>query len=187
MDGLKSLGAKVAPFMPVIGGLLGGPGGAVVAGALAKQLGAPSDSPDVLEEFLSRLSPQEKTGIDMQFAHERAMAELKSDTDIAMAQIDLNKTETQHSSLFVAGWRPFIGWSCGAGIAYHFILRPISNGVLSWKGVGCTVVDGVTTCAALFPPIDTASLSALVFGMLGLGVKRTIEKINGVARGSLRE
>jgi hypothetical protein len=87
------------------------------------------------------------------------------------AQLDVNKTEAQHTSLFVAGWRPFIGWTCGCALAYQFILRPL----LPWLAL----VSG--TQVPEMPNLDD-SLMELVMAMLGLGGLRTFEKIKGVAR-----
>ncbi|MFN7834847.1 MAG: 3TM-type holin [Burkholderiaceae bacterium] len=87
------------------------------------------------------------------------------------AQLDVNKTEAQHTSLFVAGWRPFIGWTCGCALAYQFILRPL----LPWLAM----VSG--TQVPEMPNLDD-SLMELVMAMLGLGGLRTFEKIKGVAR-----
>lgn len=87
------------------------------------------------------------------------------------AQTEVNKTEAQHASLFVAGWRPFIGWVCGSALAYQFILRPL----LPWFSVmvGHPVPE--------MPSLDD-SLMELVMAMLGLGGLRTFEKVRGVAR-----
>lgn len=87
------------------------------------------------------------------------------------AQTEVNKVEAQHSNLFVAGWRPFIGWVCGSALAYQFILRPL----LPWFSVmvGHPVPE--------MPSLDD-SLMELVMAMLGLGGLRTFEKVRGVAR-----
>ena len=88
-----------------------------------------------------------------------------------LAKVELNKAEAQHKSVFVAGWRPFIGWTCGAGIAWAMVLQPIAQwGVTRWG-------DG-----AELPTIDTGYLMELIMGMLGMGGLRTFEKMKGVAR-----
>jgi len=94
-----------------------------------------------------------------------------------MAQLEVNKTEAQHSSIFVAGWRPFIGWVCGAGLAYGFILRDL----IAW-GLRIYMPE-------LEPPptLQLGELLGLLGGMLGLGGLRTFEKIHSVDRSSLRE
>lgn len=76
---------------------------------------------------------------------------------VAAAQSATNTAEAQSSSLFVSGWRPFIGWCCGAGFLYT-ILQP----------------------ALHLPPVDTNAMITILSGMLGLGGMRTVEKIGGV-------
>jgi hypothetical protein len=87
----------------------------------------------------------------------------------ALAQIDLNKTEAAHGSIFVAGWRPFIGWVGGAGLAWAFIVQPVATWALAIWAPGTSV-----------PSIVTDNLFELVLAMLGLGGMRTFEKIRGV-------
>lgn len=82
-----------------------------------------------------------------------------------LAQTDVNKVEAANSSVFVAGWRPAIGWVCALAMGYQYLLRPFLvafNPVLA------------------FPGLDD-NLWQLLAGMLGLGGLRTFEKVNGVA------
>ena len=83
----------------------------------------------------------------------------------AMWQIELNKVEAGHRTIFVAGWRPFIGWVCGFAFAYHFIFQPFLTFILSALGVQLSA-----------PTFDMDSLSAVLMGMLGLGGLRSFEK-----------
>ena len=83
-----------------------------------------------------------------------------------IGQIELNKAEAQSQSLFVAGWRPFIGWTCGAAYAYTFVIQPFLVFVLGAFGV---------TLPPL-PHLDWSELSFVLFGLLGLGAMRTYEK-----------
>ena len=80
------------------------------------------------------------------------------------AQIEVNKVEAAHKSLFVAGWRPAIGWICGFALLYSTIISPI-------LGIWVTV-----------PEVDTSLLTTVLMGMLGLGTLRTVEKIQKVSR-----
>lgn len=108
-------------------------------------------------------------------AREKAAVELQLVTaanSALLAQIEVNKTEAASSSVFVAGWRPFVGWACGAGLTVPTVVIPL----LSWAGS----VAGMTMPPP--PEIDTAILLQLLFGMLGLGGLRTFEKSRGVAR-----
>lgn len=88
-----------------------------------------------------------------------------------MAQLEINKAETAHRSIFVAGWRPFIGWVCGMSLAYQYLLRPILMFVS--KAFHFDIPD--------FPGIDD-NLWELMIGMLGLGTLRTFEKIKNVSK-----
>lgn len=82
-------------------------------------------------------------------------------------QTKINEVEAQHRSMFVAGWRPFIGWICGIAFGYHFIAFPIIR----------TIYPDVE-----FPQLDSEPLFTVLMGMLGLGGLRTFEKIKGKAK-----
>ena len=88
-----------------------------------------------------------------------------------MAQLEVNKVEAAHKNMFVAGWRPFVGWCCASALAYHFILQPILVFVLSISGYQVAL-----------PEFDMSSLMTVLLGMLGLGGMRTIEKVQKVSR-----
>jgi len=79
-------------------------------------------------------------------------------------QSEINKVEAQHRTIFVAGWRPFIGWVCGVALAYNFILRDL----LVWF-IGPEQVP---------PALQMEHLMTVLIGMLGLGGMRTFEKFN---------
>lgn len=100
-----------------------------------------------------------------------ALREKELDQRPVLAQIDVNKAEAQHQSVFVSGWRPFIGWVCGCGFVYQYVARPLLPWALTVAGV-----DGVPALPAL-----DGSLMELTVGMLGLGALRTFEKTKGVA------
>lgn len=86
-------------------------------------------------------------------------------------QREINKAEAAHESLFVAGWRPAIGWVCALALGFQYLVRPL----LAWAG-------GVWwSHLPLLPGIDDA-LWQLMFGMLGLGGLRSFEKARGVAK-----
>ena len=93
-----------------------------------------------------------------------------------MAQIEVNKEQAKHSSLFVSGARPAIMWVCCLGLFWSFFLAPF----LSWL----IVASGST---ATLPEIETEGLLSLTLALLGLGGLRSFEKFKGVARNSLKD
>ena len=97
-------------------------------------------------------------------AHEIATMAERHAQQLAQGQLDVNKVEAAHKSLFVAGWRPAIGWVCAIGLFYNVIL---ANIIGIW-------VD--------LPEIDTTLLVPVMMGMLGLGAMRSYEKVQGVSR-----
>jgi|TARA_R100000951_G_C2609683_1_gene170820 hypothetical protein len=79
-------------------------------------------------------------------------------------QSEINKVEAQHRTIFVAGWRPFIGWVCGVALAYNFVLRDLLIWFLGQEQVP--------------PALQMEHLMTVLVGMLGLGGMRTFEKLN---------
>ena len=94
-------------------------------------------------------------------AHEIATMAERHAQELAKGQLDVNKVEAAHKSLFVAGWRPAIGWVCALGLFYNVIL---ANIIGIWVDV---------------PEIDTTLLVPVMMGMLGLGAMRSYEKVQG--------
>ena len=88
-----------------------------------------------------------------------------------LAQLEVNKSEAAHKSIFVAGWRPFVGWVCGVSLAYHFIVAPLLQFGFALSGMEQEL-----------PEFDFSQLSTVLMGMLGLGGLRTFEKMKGVSR-----
>lgn len=97
-------------------------------------------------------------------AHEIATLAQKQAHKSALAQLEVNKVEAAHKSLFVSGWRPAVGWSCCFALVYSTILAPI-------LGIWFTI-----------PPVDSSLLTTVLMGMLGLGAMRSAEKVKGVQR-----
>jgi hypothetical protein len=87
-----------------------------------------------------------------------------------MGQIEVNKVEAQHASIFVAGWRPFIGWTSGVGLAYTFVAAPFIEFIA--RAVGYTQE---------MPLPDASQLMVLVTSMLGVGAMRSYDKKQGTA------
>lgn len=126
-----------------------------------------------IEGLLDKWIPDADTKAKL--AHDIATMAERHAHEAAIAQVETNKTEAQHRSVFVAGWRPFVGWTCGAALAYHFILQPLAVFVLvAFNVTGLHPSD--------LPSFDMDALMTVLLGMLGLGGLRTFEKYKGVSK-----
>ena len=104
-------------------------------------------------------------------AHEIATMSERHAQELAKGQLEVNKAEAQHKSLFVSGWRPAVGWCCVFGMMGNYMVIPFTNFVLALLEIDVTV-----------PLIDTATMMPVLMGMLGLGAMRTYEKRTGVSK-----
>lgn len=95
----------------------------------------------------------------------------------ATLQAMTNIEEAKHPSVFVAGWRPAIGWVCAIGLGYGVVLRDIIIVLSSFTEAD---LSGL-------PPVDTATLISLILALLGLSTQRTVEKLRGVNRDTLSD
>jgi hypothetical protein len=121
-------------------------------------------------DVAGRFLPEDK---EKRAAAEREIKEKLTDSlaKIDLAQLDINKTEAAHRSLFVAGWRPAVGWTCTAALAYSYVLEPILTFGLAQAGY---LVD--------LPAVDMSQMMPVLMGMLGLGSLRSWEKVKGVSK-----
>lgn len=122
-------------------------------------------------KIIEKLIPdeQERARLQLEMLKLNQQGEFKElDIELAKitAQTEVNKVEAASSSIFVSGWRPAIGWICGAALAYQYLIRPFLIGVFGYTAM---------------PSLDD-NLWELLMGMLGLGGLRTFEKIKGVAK-----
>ena len=107
----------------------------------------------------------------MALAHEISTMAERHAQELAKGQLEVNKVEAASKSMFVAGWRPFIGWVCGIGFLSNFIIIPMANFGLALAEVSIVI-----------PMIDTTQMMPVLMGMLGLGAMRTVEKVQKVSR-----
>ena len=112
----------------------------------------------LLDKVIEDKDEKNRIAFELSTLAERHAAEL------AKGQMEINKVEAAHHSIFVSGWRPCIGWVCALGLLYNTIL---SNILGIWVEV---------------PEIDTTLLVPVMMGMLGLGAMRSYEKVQGVSR-----
>ena len=150
---------------PTLATALGGPLAGMAATFLAGKLGLSESSVEAVSAAVAGMSGAELVRmkeLDVQF--QTAMAE--NGIKLDLAQIGVNTEEAKSANLFVAGWRPFIGWTCGAGMAYAAIVLPVME-FIAKVGFGY---------AGDFPKVDWAILGQVLLGILGLGGMRTYEK-----------
>lgn len=91
------------------------------------------------------------------------LEQAKLQSSIYLAQIEVNKIESANTNLFVAGWRPAIGWICALGLFYQYLLYPIIGGFITQ-----------------LKSLEIEQIMSLLFGLLGLGGLRTLEKVKNV-------
>lgn len=109
--------------------------------------------------------------IEAQAKADALKAQLTEELQATMGQLEINKIEAGSSSIWVSGWRPAVGWVGATGYGYEMLIRPLINGMLVSFGF-----------PPAFPTIEVEALSTLLFGLLGFGAYRTVEKIKGVAK-----
>ena len=119
--------------------------------------------PDPLEAGKARLALA-------QMSQNGELAVLTADTELMKAQAAINEAEAGSGNLFVAGWRPFVGWCCAGGVGLQFL-----GPVLTWGAA-------LAGWPVVFPQMDTGTLMPLLLGMLGIGGMRTYEKVTGAAK-----
>ena len=128
----------------------------------------------IIQKLLSFIpDPAQKAAAQLALLQAQQAGEFKEiDAQLAanLAQADVNKTEAASTSGFRAGWRPFIGWTCGAGLCVQFLVAPLA-----------TWVAGLVGHPLAFPTLDMATLMPLVLGMLGLTAARSYEKVSGLS------
>lgn len=101
---------------------------------------------------------------------EQEKQQLAAAVMVVQGQLDINKEEAKNPSVFVSGWRPFIGWVCGAACTWNWIGLPMLK--------AAAVLYGSPVALS---PADLGEMMPILLGMLGLGGLRTVEKMNGVA------
>jgi hypothetical protein len=120
---------------------------------------------DVLDRFFPNKEEKERA--------EREIAAKLTEhlAKIDLAQLEVNKAEAASRNIFVAGWRPFVGWTCGMALAYTYVVQPILVFGLAHYGYW---VD--------LPPLDMSTMMPVLLGMLGLGGLRSFEKYKGISK-----
>uniref|UniRef100_A0A6M3JNK0 Putative holin n=1 Tax=viral metagenome TaxID=1070528 RepID=A0A6M3JNK0_9ZZZZ len=125
----------------------------------------------IIDKIWPDKTEAEKAKVKMaELTHAGQLKEL----ELLAGQLAINQVEAAHASIFVAGWRPFVGWVCGFGLAWQYVVGPFALFFL-----------GVFKVEATLPVIDLGELMTLLLGMLGLAGYRTYETIKDKARKTL--
>lgn len=159
--------------LPAVGAFLGGPAGGLVGSGiewLAGKFGASEKTVDSIKQTLSGMTAEQllkAKELDIEFQKFC----LENDIKLQLAQIEVNTNEAKSLSLFVAGWRPAIGWIGASALAYSAILEPLLRFVTQ---VGFQYTG-------TYPAIDTNLTMQILMGILGLGAMRSFDKKQGTA------
>lgn len=126
-------------------------------------------------ELIDRIFPDKEKAAEaklklFEMEQKGELAKLAATTELAKGQLEINKVEAASRTPFVSGWRPSVGWICSFALAYNFIVQPM----LAWAAAFREI--------PIPPSLDLGPLMALLFGMLGLGAYRSVEKVRGVAK-----
>ena len=164
MSGLSDVLKTVAPALATA---LGGPLAGAAVGFIASKLGV---DPAVVEQTVAGMTPADLVKMkELDLDFQKFMAENSIKLDLA--QLEVNKAEASSANWFVAGWRPFVGWTCAVALAYVAICEPLARFIaqvgFAYKGS--------------FPIIDTSLTMQVLLGMLGLGAMRSVEKVKGAS------
>ncbi len=115
--------------------------------------------------------PQKKAEAQLKIQQEldaNQQAIMSALTAVDKGQTEINAEEAKSTNMFIAGWRPFLGWTCGASFAWVYVLQPIATFALNAAGHPIAL-----------PTLDFSQMSSVLMGMLGLSGMRTYEKIQG--------
>lgn len=122
---------------------------------------------DIVSEAVVDVDKKKEIELELAKLRDAALARESAER---IGQMEVNKVEANNGSIFVAGWRPFIGWVCGCGLAAQVIALPLLDRIFHWT-----------------MPFDTELLLLTMSGMLGIGTMRTVEKIKGVSTNDYRD
>ena len=160
--------------LPAVGAFLGGPAGGLVGSGiewLAGKFGASDKTVEGIKQTLAGMTPEQLLAakkLDIEFQQFCMDNSIK----LQMAQIDVNKEEAKSSNLFVAGWRPAVGWIGACALGYVAIVEPIAR----------FVAQVFFAYSGQFPVINTELTMQVLFGMLGIGVMRSFDKTKGTSK-----
>ena len=123
----------------------------------------------IISTVLDKLIPDNNAKEKAKQEIEKAL--IDNAAQINLTQAETNKIEAAHHSVFVSGWRPFLGWCSGLGFAWVFVVSPVAQWVLALQGI-----------TLVLPQLQTDVLMELTLAMLGLAGLRTWEKSKGLTK-----
>lgn len=128
-------------------------------------------APKIFDKMFPNPEDANKAKLELlKLQQEGALRELAAETELVKGQLEINKEEAKSTSLFVSGWRPFIGWACGGIYIFNYAVGPLIASLSTSLGHPFT-----------YSPLDTAEVTTILCTILGVGGLRTIEKIKKVA------
>lgn len=164
----SSLKSVISSVAPVLGGAIGGPAGGLLGSLIASKLGVPANPDDVAVALQNPDALLKLKEIEQE--QQASLQDFLAKEDALQAQVD--QKEAESPSLFVAGWRPAVGWSCASAFLYSFVVQPFAVFAVSLAGSHVQV-----------PSLDLSQMMPVLLGMLGLAGMRTYEKTQGVSSG----
>ena len=139
--------------MGILSFLLGG-GSAAIKETVESASGAVRN---IRNTFAKKLPPDEQAAFELEVS--------KLEAELDRAQMDVNKQEAAHKSIFVAGWRPFLGWILSLGIGIQCLIRPLLS---IWN------ID--------IPQLPAVIITLMTILLGGTVVARSAEKFKGVQK-----
>ena len=125
---------------------------------------------DLIKTGLDKFFPDADT--ELKGKLEAAASEINNAYQLQLSQLEINKVEAGSTSLFVAGWRPAIGWVCGVSLLYAALVEPIAR----------FIATVLFTYNGMFPIINTELTLQILLGLLGLAGMRSFEKSKGITK-----
>lgn len=133
-----------------------------------------SEGLKIVNKFIKDPEAQAQAQIEMmKIAQQDKFKEIDATLQTAQMQANINQVEAAHANVWVAGWRPFIGWICGFSLALQFLIFPLAY----WGGM----IAGITIS---WPSLPTELIWSMLAGMLGIGAQVSYEKVKGVVKGA---
>lgn len=134
---------------------------------------------NAVTDLIDDLHTSDKERLDAEIALRRIGLEgQRIEAGLIAGQQETNRTEARHASLFVAGWRPAIGWIGAVALMYQFVLYPF----LLWAWAAMQGAGWIPANLTPPPVLDAEALWVILTGMLGIAGLRTVEKSKGVAQ-----